>query len=174
MMASASSSNPYEHYDNTSIEQDLIDPDDGMPPSPVYFPILKTNVIVRSRYQRLRRPPTTNQRPSAPNRQHPTLLLLARHPPILPHLLHPRRRPARPNQHHRRKRVGDALARPVGGVGEDAAGAVAEVPPGRDAATRRRHRGGGEGRGRGQWGGWGEGPRGTVAGCGSGASGRDE
>lgn len=29
MMASASAGNPYEHYDNTQIEQDLIDPDDG-------------------------------------------------------------------------------------------------------------------------------------------------
>ena len=29
MIASASSGNPYEHYDNTEIEQDLIDPDDG-------------------------------------------------------------------------------------------------------------------------------------------------
>ncbi|KAI9870895.1 MAG: hypothetical protein M1830_001476, partial [Pleopsidium flavum] len=29
MMASASSGNPYEHYDSTSIEQDLIDPDDA-------------------------------------------------------------------------------------------------------------------------------------------------
>ena len=29
MMASASSGNPYENYDNTEIEQDLIDPDDG-------------------------------------------------------------------------------------------------------------------------------------------------
>ena len=28
MMASASSGNPYENYDNTEIEQDLIDPDD--------------------------------------------------------------------------------------------------------------------------------------------------
>ena len=28
-MASASSGNPYENYDNTEIEQDLIDPDDG-------------------------------------------------------------------------------------------------------------------------------------------------
>lgn len=30
MMASASSGNPYENYDNTEIEQDLIDPDDGI------------------------------------------------------------------------------------------------------------------------------------------------
>jgi len=30
MMASASSGNPYEHYDSTAIEQDLIDPDDGI------------------------------------------------------------------------------------------------------------------------------------------------
>ena len=30
MMASASMGNPYQHYDNTEIEQDLIDPDDGM------------------------------------------------------------------------------------------------------------------------------------------------
>ena len=30
MASSASSGNPYEHYDSTSIEQDLIDPDDGM------------------------------------------------------------------------------------------------------------------------------------------------
>lgn len=30
MMASATAGNPYEHYDNTEIEQDLIDPDDGM------------------------------------------------------------------------------------------------------------------------------------------------
>lgn len=30
MMASASSGNPYENYDNTEIERDLIDPDDGM------------------------------------------------------------------------------------------------------------------------------------------------
>ena len=29
MMASASSGNPYENYDNTEIEQDLLDPDDG-------------------------------------------------------------------------------------------------------------------------------------------------
>ena len=28
-MASASSGNPYEHYDDDAIEQDLIDPDDG-------------------------------------------------------------------------------------------------------------------------------------------------
>lgn len=32
MMASA---NPSEHYDNTQIEQDLIDPDDGTSPRPV-------------------------------------------------------------------------------------------------------------------------------------------
>lgn len=30
MMASASSGNPYENYNNAEIEQDLIDPDDGM------------------------------------------------------------------------------------------------------------------------------------------------
>lgn len=30
MMASASTGNPYENYNNTEIEQDLIDPDDGM------------------------------------------------------------------------------------------------------------------------------------------------
>ena len=30
MMASASSRNPYDNYDNTEIEQDLIDPDDGI------------------------------------------------------------------------------------------------------------------------------------------------
>jgi len=30
MMASATAGNPYEHYDNTEIEQDLIDPVDGM------------------------------------------------------------------------------------------------------------------------------------------------
>ena len=29
MMASASSGNPYENYNNTEIEQDLLDPDDG-------------------------------------------------------------------------------------------------------------------------------------------------
>ena len=29
MMASASSGNPYNNYDNREIEQDLIDPDDG-------------------------------------------------------------------------------------------------------------------------------------------------
>ena len=29
MMASASSGNPYEHYEDDAIEQDLIDPDDG-------------------------------------------------------------------------------------------------------------------------------------------------
>ena len=34
MMASASSGNPYEDYDNTEIEQDLIDPDDGKLPFP--------------------------------------------------------------------------------------------------------------------------------------------
>jgi len=28
-MASGSSGNPYEHYGNDTIEQDLIDPDDG-------------------------------------------------------------------------------------------------------------------------------------------------
>ena len=30
MMASASSRSPYENYDNTEIERDLIDPDDGI------------------------------------------------------------------------------------------------------------------------------------------------
>jgi len=30
MMASASAGNPYDNYDNREIEQDLIDPDDGM------------------------------------------------------------------------------------------------------------------------------------------------
>ena len=29
MMASATTGNPYDHYDNDTIEQDLIDPDDG-------------------------------------------------------------------------------------------------------------------------------------------------
>ena len=29
MMASATAGNPYENFDNTEIEQDLIDPDDG-------------------------------------------------------------------------------------------------------------------------------------------------
>ena len=29
-MASGSSGHPYEHYENDTIEQDLIDPDDGM------------------------------------------------------------------------------------------------------------------------------------------------
>ena len=29
MMASASSGNPYDNYDNREIEQDLMDPDDG-------------------------------------------------------------------------------------------------------------------------------------------------
>lgn len=29
MMASASSGNPYDNYDNREVEQDLIDPDDG-------------------------------------------------------------------------------------------------------------------------------------------------
>lgn len=32
IMASASSGNPYETYDTTEIEQDLIDPDDGKLP----------------------------------------------------------------------------------------------------------------------------------------------
>ena len=32
MMASASSGNPYDNYDNREIEQDLIDPDDGTYP----------------------------------------------------------------------------------------------------------------------------------------------
>ena len=31
MMASGSSGNPYEHYEDAEVEQDLIDPDDGMP-----------------------------------------------------------------------------------------------------------------------------------------------
>ena len=30
MMASASSRNPYDNYDNLEIDQDLIDPDDGI------------------------------------------------------------------------------------------------------------------------------------------------
>lgn len=30
MMASASSRNPYDNYDNTEIEQDLIEPDYGI------------------------------------------------------------------------------------------------------------------------------------------------
>lgn len=30
MMASASSRNAYDNYNNTEIEQDLIDPDDGI------------------------------------------------------------------------------------------------------------------------------------------------
>ena len=30
MMASATTGNPYNNFDNTEIEQDLIDPDDGM------------------------------------------------------------------------------------------------------------------------------------------------
>ena len=30
MMASASSGGPFDDYDNTEIEQDLIDPDDGI------------------------------------------------------------------------------------------------------------------------------------------------
>ncbi len=30
MTASARAGNPYENYDNTEIEQDLIDPDDGV------------------------------------------------------------------------------------------------------------------------------------------------
>ena len=30
-MTSATAGNPYGDYDNTEIEQDLIDPDDGMP-----------------------------------------------------------------------------------------------------------------------------------------------
>ena len=30
MMAGASSGNPYENYDNTEIEQDLMDPGDGI------------------------------------------------------------------------------------------------------------------------------------------------
>ena len=29
MMASATSGNPYDNYDSTEIEQDIIDPDDG-------------------------------------------------------------------------------------------------------------------------------------------------
>ena len=29
MMASGTSGNPYDDYDHTTIEQDLIDPDDG-------------------------------------------------------------------------------------------------------------------------------------------------
>lgn len=29
MMASATTGNPYDHHDNDTIEQDLIDPDDG-------------------------------------------------------------------------------------------------------------------------------------------------
>lgn len=36
MMASASSGNPYGDYSNTEIEQDLIDPDDGVSGLPVY------------------------------------------------------------------------------------------------------------------------------------------
>ena len=48
MMASASSSNPYDNYDNTEIEQDLIDPDDG---NSAYWPFASyTNVGTRSKY----------------------------------------------------------------------------------------------------------------------------
>lgn len=45
MMASASSGNPYEHYDSTSIEQDLIDPDDGIPPDPIL--LIKSKLMYR-------------------------------------------------------------------------------------------------------------------------------
>ena len=49
MMASASAGNPYEHYDNTQIEQDLIDPDDGKVHP--YLIILRADHYISSEYQ---------------------------------------------------------------------------------------------------------------------------
>lgn len=49
MMASASAGNPYEHYDNTQIEQDLIDPDDGT--AHPYLAILYANHHILSEHQ---------------------------------------------------------------------------------------------------------------------------
>ena len=52
MMASASSRSPYDNYDNTEIEQDLIDPDDGI--STCQTITLCTEVDVSSEQQQLR------------------------------------------------------------------------------------------------------------------------
>ena len=52
MMASASAGNPYEHYDNTQIEQDLIDPDDGI--AHPHLSLLHADHDVLSEYQRPR------------------------------------------------------------------------------------------------------------------------
>ena len=49
MMASASSGNPYENYNNTEIEQDLLDPDDGEYPSAINFQCSKENSFSQHR-----------------------------------------------------------------------------------------------------------------------------
>ena len=49
MMASASSGNPYDNYDNREIEQDLIDPDDGMFVNPQRVVVTDAKFI--SKYQ---------------------------------------------------------------------------------------------------------------------------
>ena len=49
MMASASSGNPYENYDNTEIEQDLLDPDDGEYPSAVDVEYSKEKILSEHR-----------------------------------------------------------------------------------------------------------------------------
>lgn len=54
MMASASSGNPYQQYDSTSIEQDLIDPDDGNAPAPNANTLCQRLTGLHSRHQRPR------------------------------------------------------------------------------------------------------------------------
>lgn len=141
------SANPYEHYDNPSIEgDDLIDPDDGESHalSLKYVQCPMTN-LTPSNPRRPRRPHQhLHLRPRTPNRQHLLLaseLQLPHRPqrPRLPELRHPGRRPPRAHQHARRDRVGNAAPRPAGRLGEDAAGAVAEVLAGRHAEPGRWH-----------------------------------
>lgn len=143
---SSRSANPYEHYDNPSIEgDDLIDPDDGNSHAS-FIPRTRSLTPNLSNPRRPRRPHQHHQhlRPRAPNRQHHLLaskLQLPHRPqrPRLPQLRHPGRRPPRAHQHARRVRVGDPAPRSARCLGEDAAGAVAEVLARRYAEPGRWH-----------------------------------
>ena len=97
MMASASSGNPYEDYDNTEIEQDLLDPDDGDTRSITASSSFV--LIMFSKHQRSRRSATVELGPSSLDGEYSILEKPA--PPKLPEFFNSWRRPTRPHKHNR-------------------------------------------------------------------------
>ena len=117
--------------DESILGDDLIEADECKPFSPTFTPPLSHAILTGSTSHRGRRPITRNLRQSSSPRQHSIRPIVLQRPQLLrqlPHLLNPRRRPARHAEYHRRIRVADAVARSDRGMGKAAPGPLAQVP----------------------------------------------